>query len=118
MFLSAALLDLSVLSIGPGPDVGDGRYLQLVIPGFLLAAMVVLAVVGQRGRAGRVAASIFVVPLFVSHRLVRVRDGIPQVHGRRLFVLATSPNLVGPDAARPADGHRSAGWPCRTGMRP
>jgi hypothetical protein len=90
------------------------RYLPVVIPGFLLAAVVVLAAVGRRGRAGRVAAavlaaSMFVVPLFVSHRLVRVRDGVPQVHGRRLFVLATSPNLVGADAA-PAGGWPPISW--------
>jgi hypothetical protein len=84
MFLSTALLYLTVPSIVPDQVWAMRRYLPVVIPGLLLAAVVVLGLLARRSRAaallaGLLAGAMVLVPMYVSARLVTVRDGVPQL---------------------------------------
>jgi hypothetical protein len=84
MFLSAALLYITVPSIVPDQIWAMRRYLPVVIPGLLLAAAVVLGLLARRSRAGMVAAALLagimiVIPAALSSRLVTVRDLVPQL---------------------------------------
>jgi hypothetical protein len=84
MFLSAALLYITVPSIVPDQIWAMRRYLPVVIPGLLLAAAVVLGLLARRSRAGMVAAALvagimIVIPAALSSRLVTVRDLVPQL---------------------------------------
>ena len=84
MFLSAALLYVRVPSIVPDQIWVMRRYLPVVIPGLLLAAVVVLGLLARRSRAGLTAAVLLasimiLVPTQLSSRLVTVRDLVPQL---------------------------------------
>jgi hypothetical protein len=84
MFLSAALLYITVPSIVPDQIWAMRRYLPVVIPGLLLAAAVVLGLLARRSRVGMAAAallagSMILVPAVLSSRLVTVRDLVPQL---------------------------------------
>jgi hypothetical protein len=84
MFLSAALLYVTVPSIVPDQIWAMRRYLPVVIPGLLLAAAVVLGLLARRSRAGLTAAVLLagvmiLIPTQLSSRLVTVRDLVPQL---------------------------------------
>ena len=87
MFLPAALLYLTVPSIVPDQIWAMRRYLPVVIPGLLVAAAVTLALLTRGWRrsrlsaavAGLLAGAMVLVPMYVSARLVRVREGVPQL---------------------------------------
>jgi hypothetical protein len=84
MFLSAALLYVTVPSIVPDQIWAMRRYLPVVIPGLLLAAAVVLGLLARRSRAGLTASVLLagimlLVPAMLSSRLVTVRDLVPQL---------------------------------------
>jgi hypothetical protein len=84
MFLSAALLYVTVPSIVPDQIWAMRRYLPVVIPGLLLAAAVMLGLLARRSRAGMAVATLLagvmvLVPTYVSIRLIPVRDGVPQL---------------------------------------
>jgi hypothetical protein len=84
MFLSAALLYVTVPSIVPDQIWAMRRYLPVVIPGLLLAAAVVLGLLARRSRAGMAAAALLagimiLIPAMLSSRLVTVRDLVPQL---------------------------------------
>jgi Dolichyl-phosphate-mannose-protein mannosyltransferase len=84
MFLSAALLYVTVPSIVPDQIWALRRYLPVVIPGLLLAAVVVLGLLARRSRIGLVVATLLagamvLVPTAVSARLIPARDGVPQL---------------------------------------
>jgi hypothetical protein len=84
MFLSAALLYVTVPSIVPDQIWALRRYLPVVIPGLLLAAAVVLGLLARRSRLGLVVATLLagamvLVPTAVSARMLPVRDGVPQL---------------------------------------
>jgi hypothetical protein len=84
MFLSAALLYVTVPSIVPDQVWAMRRYLPVVIPGLLLAAAVVLGLLARRSRAGMTAAVLLagimiLIPAMLSSRLITVRDLVPQL---------------------------------------
>jgi 4-amino-4-deoxy-L-arabinose transferase-like glycosyltransferase len=84
MFLSAALLYVTVPSIVPDQIWAMRRYLSVVIPGLLLAAAVVLGLLARRSRAGMTASVLLagimiLIPAMLSSRLVTVRDLVPQL---------------------------------------
>jgi hypothetical protein len=84
MFLSAALLYVTVPSIVPDQIWAMRRYLPVVIPGLLLAAAVVLGLLARRSRAGMTASVLLagmmiLIPAMLSSRLVTVRDLVPQL---------------------------------------
>jgi hypothetical protein len=84
MFLSAALLYVTVPSIVPDQIWALRRYLPVVIPGLLLAAVAVLGLLARRSRIGLVVAALLagamvLVPTAVSARLIPARDGVPQL---------------------------------------
>jgi hypothetical protein len=84
MFLSAALLYITVPAIVPDQIWAMRRYLPVVIPGLLLAAAVVLGLLARRSRAGMAAAALLagimiLIPAMLSSRLVTVRDLVPQL---------------------------------------
>jgi hypothetical protein len=87
MFLPAALLYLTVPSIVPDQIWAMRRYLPVVIPGLLLAAVVTLALLTRGWRRSRLTAAVtgllacamVLVPMYVSTRLVTVREGVPQL---------------------------------------
>lgn len=97
MFLSTALLYLTVPSIVPDQVWAMRRYLPVVIPGFLVAAAAALSLLARRGRVGLVAGLVLggglvLFPAAGSARLATIREGVPQ--------LAEVQNLC---AALPAD---------------
>jgi len=84
MFLSAALLYVTVPSIVPDQIWAMRRYLPVVIPGLLLAAAAVLGLLARRSRTGMAAAALLagimlLIPAMLSSRLVTVRDLVPQL---------------------------------------
>ena len=84
MFLSAALLYLTIPSIVPDQVWAMRRYLPVVIPWLLCSAAVALAVLARRSRLGLAAAALLaavmvVVPAKQSRPLVAIRDGVPQL---------------------------------------
>jgi hypothetical protein len=84
MFLSAALLYVTVPSIVPDQIWAMRRYLPVVIPGLLLAAAAVLGLLARRSRVGMAAAALLagimiLIPAMLSSRLVTVRDLVPQL---------------------------------------
>jgi Dolichyl-phosphate-mannose-protein mannosyltransferase len=84
MFLSAALLYVTVPSIVPDQIWALRRYLPVVIPGLLLAAVTMLGLLARRSRIGLVAAALLggamvLVPTAVSARMIPARDGVPQL---------------------------------------
>jgi hypothetical protein len=84
MFLSAALLYVTVPSIVPDQIWAMRRYLPVVIPGLLLAAAAVLGLLARHSRAGMAAAALLagimiLLPAMLSSRLVTVRDLVPQL---------------------------------------
>ncbi len=71
-------------SIVPDQIWAMRRYLPVVIPGLLLAAAVALGLLARRSRGAGVVAALLagamvLVPMYVSARLVPVRDGVPQL---------------------------------------
>jgi hypothetical protein len=84
MFLSAALLYLTVPSAVPDQVNAMRRYLPVVIPGLLLAAAVTLGLLARRSRAAvwiaaALAGVMVAIPTYVSAQVVTVRDGVPQL---------------------------------------
>lgn len=97
MFLSTALLYLTVPSIVPDQVWAMRRYLPVVIPGFLVASAAALSLLARRSRVGLVAGVVLagglvLFPAAGSARLATIREGVPQ--------LAEVRNLC---AALPAD---------------
>jgi hypothetical protein len=87
MLLSAALLYITRPTIVPDQVWAMRRYLPVVIPGILIAAAAAAAaMLGLLGRrrgatliAGVLALVMVLTPAYVSARLIRVRDGVPQL---------------------------------------
>jgi hypothetical protein len=84
MFLSTALLYLTVPSIVPDQVWAMRRYLPVVIPGFLVAAAAVLSLLARRSRAGLavgvvVACGLVLFPVSGSAGLATLREGVPQL---------------------------------------
>jgi hypothetical protein len=83
MLLVAALYFLKP-TIVPDQVWAMRRYMPVVIPGLLLAAAATLGLLARRARGASVVAvllagSMILVPMYVSARLVPVRDGVPQL---------------------------------------